>query len=332
MTKLPFISVIIKTYNEEAGIEKTISSIKKNMGVYPHKIIVADSLSTDNTQDIATKMDVTVVSLTEPEDRCCGVGHQLGYLYSEGDFLLLLDGDMELESGFIEQGVSFLLENPQYAGVAGSVEMDDVDSYEFKSRKQRLHQIYPIGDCSHLGGGGLYRKTAIDEIDYLTNRNLHAYEESELGMRLTHAGYKLHRLDVPYFFHTSYTMSSLALMKHHWKGGYLFAPGELVKGAFGTPLFSHALKTIKNEAIFAVYLFILFASLLSFNPILIGATSLPLFAFIGLKTIKNRSIRDALQSVLNLSVFAAGLIKGLFIPLKDPKTPPPHTVINEGKK
>ncbi|MGF1899698.1 glycosyltransferase [Aliivibrio sifiae] len=332
MTNPPFISVIIKTYNEEDGIAKTITSIQQHIGEYPHKIIVADSLSTDTTQTIASEMGVTVVSLTNPQERCCGVGHQLGYLHSEGDFLLLLDGDMELEPSFIKHGVSFLIDNPDYAGVAGVVEMDDVDSYEFKSRKQRINQIYPLGDCSHLGGGGLYRKSAIDEIGYLTNRNLHAYEESELGMRLTLTGYKLHRLDVPYFSHTSYTMSSLALMKHRWKGGYLFASGELLKGSFGTPLFKKALGTIKNEAIFTIYLILLISTLFTLNTTLIISIVLPLLAFIALKTIKNRSIKDALQSVFNLSIFSAGLIRGLFLPLKDPKQPPQHKIINEGKK
>lgn len=332
MTDHPFISVIIKTYNEETGIAKTISSIQQHMGDFPHEIIVADSLSTDKTQEIAATLGVTVVSLTNTSDRCCGVGHQLGYLHSKGEYLLLLDGDMELEEGFIHHGINFLSTHPDYAGVAGAVEMDDVDSYEFKSRKQRLHQIYPLGDCSHLGGGGLYRKSAIDDIGYLTNRNLHAYEESELGMRLSLAGYKLHRLDVPYFSHTSYTMSSLELMKHRWKGGYLFASGELLKSSFGTPLFKKALATIKNEAIFTLYLILLCISLVTLNPFIAGSVSLPLFAFIGLKAIKNRSLKDALHSVINLSVFSAGLIRGLFLPLKDPKQPPPHKVISEAKK
>lgn len=332
MTDHPFISVIIKTYNEEAGIAKTIHSIQQHMGSFPHKIIVADSLSTDKTQEIAANLGATVVSLTNASDRCCGVGHQLGYLHSEGEYLLLLDGDMELEAGFIRHGIDFLSQHPTYAGVAGAVEMDDVDSYEFKSRKQRIHKIYPLGDCSHLGGGGLYRKSAIDEIGYLTNRNLHAYEESELGMRLGLVGYKLHRLDVPYFSHTSYTMSSLELMKHRWKGGYLFASGELLKGSFGTPLFKTALRTVRNEAIFTLYLIVLVSTLFTFNSTAITSTALPLLVFVILKTIKNRSLKDALQSVINLTVFSIGLIRGLFLPLKNPKQPPQHTVINEDKQ
>lgn len=316
------ISVIIKTYNEQAGIAKTIVSIRDNLADYPHEIIVADSLSTDDTQTIALANGAKVVTLENGDERCCGVGHQLGYLHAQGEFLLLMDGDMELAEGFIEQGLAFLESHPDYAGVAGMVEMDDASSYEFKSRKQRLHKIYPVGDCGHLGGGGLYIKSAIEKIGYLTNRNLHAYEEAELGMRLKHAGYKLHRLAIPYFSHTSYDMSSVELMKYRWRSGYLFASGELLKSAWAKPHFKDALHVVKNEAIFTLYLAVLAVSLLSFDASLIGFMLFPLVAFFILKAIKNNSLRDALQSVINLSVFSAGLVRGLSCRLKDPNVAP----------
>ncbi len=145
MSEIPTVSVIIKTYNEAKGIAKTINSIRENLHAYPHEIIVADSLSSDNTQHIALELGATVVTLVNGEERCCGVGHQLGYLHAQGEFLLLLDGDMQLAPGFIEKGIEFLHTHPDYAGVAGEVEMDEAVSYEFKSRKQRLHLIYPLG-------------------------------------------------------------------------------------------------------------------------------------------------------------------------------------------
>lgn len=163
MNKTPSITVSIKTLNEAQGIEKTIDSVRKQLQPYPHQIIVADSLSTDNTRELAVAKDAMVVCLDNAKDRCCGVGHQLGWLFSEGDYLLLLDGDMELEPGFLDTAVAFLETHPEYAGVAGSVEMDDAANYEFKSRKQRLHLIYPQGDTDHLGGGGLYRRSAIEK-------------------------------------------------------------------------------------------------------------------------------------------------------------------------
>lgn len=51
---------------------------------------------------------------------------------------------------------------------------------------------------------------------------------------------------------------------------------------------------------------------------------LPLLVFFVLKTIKNRSLKDAGFSVLNLSVLAAGLFTGLCLPIKDPTIEPEH--------
>ncbi|HAS6348547.1 TPA: glycosyltransferase [Vibrio vulnificus] len=332
MNEQPLISVIIKTYNEALGIAKTIASIRRDLAHCSYEILVADSLSSDETQAIALAEGATVVSLVNGEERCCGVGHQLGYLHAKGQFLLLMDGDMQLASGFIDAALGFLQSHPHYAGVAGMVEMDDAVSYEFKSRKQRLHKIYPLGDCSHLGGGGLYRKSAIDEIGYLTNRNLHAYEEAELGMRLNRAGYKLHRLEVPYFHHTSYEMSTWQLLKYRWRSQYLFAPGELLRSAWGKAHFLDALHTVKNEAIFTLYLFILLLATLSMAQPLILLALLPLIAFFLLKAVKNRSLRDALQSVINLSVFSAGLVRGLFCAQKDPYIAPQNTILKANDK
>ena len=54
-----------------------------------------------------------------------------------------------------------------------------------------------------------------------------------------------------------------------------------------------------------------------------------LLAFILLKTIRNRSLKNGLNSVINLAVLSAGLIKGLFRPQRDPRIPPDNKVIHE---
>lgn len=158
---------------------------------------------------------------------------------------------------------------------------------------------------------------------------MHGYEEAELGIRLRYAQYKLHRLNVPYFRHTSYTMPTYKMLQYRWRSGFLWAPGELLRSAWGMPYFREALHIVKNEAVFAVYLLALVMSLLTFNAGIIGIALLPLLAFVALKTIKNRSLLNGLQSVMNLAVFSAGLVKGLTRPVRDPMTPPGSKVIHE---
>ncbi len=85
--------------------------------------------------------------------------------------------------------------------------MDDASNYEFKSRKQRLHLISSTGATPIIWAAAaciVVKRSR--KIGYLTNLNLHGYEEAELGIRLQAAGYKLHRPAAPYFSHASYTM------------------------------------------------------------------------------------------------------------------------------
>lgn len=113
---------------------------------------------------------------------------------------------------------------------------------------------------------------------------MHAYEEAELGLRLTDAGYKLRRLDIPYFSHTSHTLPTFKMLKHRWLSGYYRAPGELLRCSFGTPYFTRALKMVKNEAVFALYLLILLAALVTVN----GSIITPgVAAITGVHTVEN---------------------------------------------
>ncbi|MGE9664528.1 glycosyl transferase, partial [Escherichia coli] len=107
------------------------------------------------------------------------------------------------------------------------------------------------------------------------------------------------------------------------------APGELLRCSWGKPWFSQSFNIVKNEAVFALYLILLFVALLTFNIDVFAVALLPLLAFTLLKIVQNRSLTDGLQSVINLIVRSAGLIKGIFYPVRDPLTPPHSKIIHE---
>ena len=90
-----------------------------------------------------------------------------------------------------------------------------------------------------------------------------------------------------------------------------------------------ALKIVRNEAVFALYLILLFAALLTFNGKVMAVALLPLLVFTLLKIVKNRSLTDGLQSVINMVVRSAGLLKGCIYPVRDPLTPPNSKIIHE---
>lgn len=85
---------------------------------------------------------------------------------------------------------------------------------------------------------------------------------------------------------------------------------------------------MRNELIFTLYLLVLLVCLLTFNGKVIAIALLPLLAFIGLKAIKNKSLRDGVQSAINLSLFSAGLLRGVMNSVRDPMKRPAVTVSN----
>ncbi|MFX0029380.1 MAG: glycosyltransferase family 2 protein [Candidatus Hermodarchaeota archaeon] len=93
------ISVVIPTYNEEAHIEETLISVKKQRCNVPYEIIVVDGQSSDKTVSIAKNYAVTYVSPKK------GKANQLNYAIPEtsGDLLVFLDADTLIEPYFLQK-------------------------------------------------------------------------------------------------------------------------------------------------------------------------------------------------------------------------------------
>ena len=73
-----------------------------------------------------------------------------------------------------------------------------------------------------LSGGGLYRRAAIEDSGgYAGNRNLKAYEEAELGLRLRSQGWRLLRIPALAILHTGHADSTCSLIARHWRSGRL---------------------------------------------------------------------------------------------------------------
>lgn len=245
------VSVIVKTLNEEKRIAATLESIVAALAGREGEIIVADSGSTDRTVEIASGYPVTVVQIVAPAQPSCGIGPQLGFQHSRHDAICLLDGDMILDAGFLEEAMAFLKANPSVAGVTGHVEELQIENLEFARRVQRNAPENRTGRIDRMNGGGLYRRNAIEDVGYLSDRNLHGYEEFELGIRLRSAGWDLHRLDRRFVQHFGHTQNAYRLLVQRWKSQYLHGIGELLRSAVGKPYFFRMLRELNELKLWA---------------------------------------------------------------------------------
>lgn len=318
------LSVVIKALNEESRIEACLASVFKALAVAPVRaeVVVADALSTDRTPEIARTMGARVVQLRSVVDRGCGTGVQLGYQASRGDLVMFLDADMELDPDFLPAALAALRNDARLAGVAGQL-IDAAENNWFDRKRVRDVRNAEDAVVSSLGGGGLFRRNAIEACGgYAGNRNLLAFEEAELGMRLYAGGWHLKRLAVPGVVHTGHRGSSVELIRRYWRAGRMEAAGVLLRAAVGKPwlpdvlrLFIHPLAVITFwcALVLAVAISSRWLGFALFAGALIVASALML---------KKRSLRDSAISLMLWHVAAAGLIVGLFRGRLKPVTAP----------
>lgn len=317
------VSIIIKTLNEEhriaAAIESSLAALEKVGG----EIILADSYSTDQTINIAKKYPIRIVQLANPNERCCGIGPQLGYQYARGEFIYILDGDMEMYPEFLPTGIDAMLQQPELAGVGGQVIEMNTESLEYISRMERASAHLQVGEVDRLDMGGLYRRAAIEQVGYFSNRNLHSYEEFDLAVRLRAKGWQLRRLAMPSVRHYGHDAPPYQLLIKRWQSAYICGLGELVKAALGKPHLGLILTGVRE---LKLYLAVLGWWLSLFTIGLMPISNI--YKYLGLlfllvmplivMTIRKKSLNKAVYSVISWSFNAMGLLRGVLAKQQSP--------------
>lgn len=328
------VSVIIKALNEEQHIARAIESALRAVAPLGGEVIVADSYSSDRTTEIASAYPVRVVRLQRPHERCCGVGAQLGFQYALGEFVYLLDGDMIMHGGFLEQALALFEAHPDLAGVGGVLVEQNLESLEYRARLGRAPANHKPGLVDRLDGGGLYRRAALAQLGYLTDRNLHSYEEFDLGVRLRTAGWTLRRTTIPVVDHYGHTADAVTLLMRRWRSGYICGSGEVLRGALGRPHLWPLLRELRELHLYGAVLGWWAALLLCWLlPLPWGqraacCAGLLLFPPV-VMVLKKRSLQGGLYAVLSWCVNAAGLVRGLLHRRQDAAAPIAATVLSD---
>ena len=109
--KIPSISIIIATKNEQENIERCLKSIKAQS--IPAEIIVVDNFSEDNTLQIA-KVYTQNVYKSGPER---SAQRNFGLKKAHGQYVLFLDADMELSPTLLKECRQKMQKNAKISGI-----------------------------------------------------------------------------------------------------------------------------------------------------------------------------------------------------------------------
>ena len=170
-------------------------------------VIYVDSGSTDNSVAIARCFGVEVLELDSRQLFSAARARNEGWarlieLDPEIQFIQFVDGDCILRMGWFDAAQRALLENPMRAAVIGQLLEKNPEATPY-NRLCALEWHSPPGDLTNFGNFGGLSMMRVDVLRKLGgfNANVIAGEDSELGVRMSLAGYKVTKIDQPMAIH-----------------------------------------------------------------------------------------------------------------------------------
>lgn len=313
------VDILVKSLNEERHIEECIRSAVAEAESVGGKVILVDSCSSDNTVAISRNFPIKIVQFSNPKDRGCGAAVQLGFQYVKAPFLYVLDADMVLQKGFLRHALQALEDDPTLAGVGGRLQDKTVITEYDRHRKRMADKIFADVDVDELGGGGLYRTSAINSVGYLAHAGLPAFEEAELGLRLRSHGWRLRRLSRVSVVHSGHKESDFQMLQRLWRNGRAQATGKLIKASWGKAWFFGAVRKQRHLMIVPFFyiapaFFLLFFS--SLSAVLVFVSLLLFFALYF--SIRDRSLRSGVVKLIVYHFFFVSCLVGLFKRVPNP--------------
>lgn len=111
------ISVVVIGKNEGERLAACLKSIQTALNVLAHEVVYVDSCSTDQSLQTAKTLGARCFLLAERQTTA-GLGRFVGAKEARGEYLLFLDGDMQLCPGFAEKALMAIAAKG-YDGVCG---------------------------------------------------------------------------------------------------------------------------------------------------------------------------------------------------------------------
>lgn len=190
----PFVSILVPCYNEENVIHSTLTSLSQID--YPHyEVLVLDDGSKDRTAELAQEFALTStlpIRVIRKENSGKASSLNRGIQESQGELILCVDADSQIEPRGLRQAVAHFIENARLGGLAGVVEVgnDDRPLTQIQSLEYKLSNLQK-SFFSHFGlvpiipgPAGLFRRQALLDVGgYDEDRETFA-EDAELTLRL----------------------------------------------------------------------------------------------------------------------------------------------------
>ncbi|GHJ44711.1 bi-functional transferase/deacetylase [Catellatospora sp. TT07R-123] len=190
------VSVIVPAFNEAANIQATVRSLIDSD--YPEvEVIVVDDGSTDGTADLVRRMRLRHVQVIEQENAGKPTALNTGVMFSQGDILVMVDGDTVFEPDSIGELVQPLADR-DVGAVSGNTKVANRGG--LLGRWQHLEYVmgfnldrrmFDVARCMPTvpGAIGAFRREAVVDVGGVSTQTL--AEDTDFTMAIIRAGWRV---------------------------------------------------------------------------------------------------------------------------------------------
>ena len=202
--KEPLVSIVIANFNGKNLLKKCLDALSKTD--YPSKkieIIVVDNGSRDDSVKFIKRYYKNVKVLLNNINNYCAACN-LGMLKSEGDWVVLLNNDVEVKKDWLRKLVNTALRDNRIGGIASTLLNYDgtiqnaglsmlSDFYwDERGSGKKVTKYNYITELDAISGAcAMYRKEALKQAGFLDEDFVMFGEDVDISMRLKKKGWKL---------------------------------------------------------------------------------------------------------------------------------------------
>ena len=233
----PFVSIIVPVYNEGKVLRDSVASLLQ-LDYPTYEIIIVNDGSTDDTAEVGKELvgynqgrnSLVKVSLINKPNGGKSKALNAGIQYSEGDFVLCMDGDSQLSTNCLKMGVRHFVD-PEIGAVAGNVKVDnrkkfltDLQALEYVEGLNLPRSAQGLVRSVNIIPGpiGIFRKKALRQAGFYSSDTF--AEDADITLKILSNGWKLvYEPNSIAFTEAPEKLHQLLKQRYRWTRGILQA-------------------------------------------------------------------------------------------------------------
>lgn len=220
------IDAVVIGRNEGARLTRCLLSLQGQV----RRVVYVDSGSSDGSVEVARQLGAQVVALDMTQPFTAARARNAGLaVVQQPDFVQFVDGDCEVDAGWIAAARAAFAEHPAAVVICGRRRERFAAASVYNALADAEWDT-PVGQARACGGDALMRFAAVQAAGGYRD-DLIAGEEPELCLRLARAGGEIWRIEAEMTLHDA----AMAHFGQWWRrtvrAGHAFAEGAALHGA-----------------------------------------------------------------------------------------------------